>query len=111
MLNFISEAISKFSSFVKSIQAKQFLPMVMIGFVLLTINVAPSRQETQQAIKKLDQTVHQKDSTRPKQLENGNNKPVKQMSSFGTYKTNWRAVGRSCPRNGFHVFRHSQKKF
>lgn len=66
MLNFISEAISKFNSFVKSIQAKQFLPMVMIGFVLLTINVTPSRQETRQAIKKLDQTVHQKDSTRPK---------------------------------------------
>ncbi len=67
MLNSISEAISKFHSFVKSIQAKKFLmSIVMIGFVLLTINVAPSRQETQQAINKLDQTVHQEDSTRPK---------------------------------------------
>jgi len=66
MLNSISHAIAKFFSFFKSLQVKQVFPIMLIGFLLLSINVAPSRRETQQVIKKLDQTVHEEDSTRPK---------------------------------------------
>jgi len=66
MLNFISQAIAKFFSFFKSLQVRQLLPIVLVGFLILNISAAPNRSETQQAIKKLDQTVHQEDSTRPK---------------------------------------------
>jgi len=90
MLNFISQAIAKFFSFFKSLQVKQFLPIVLIGFLLLNISAAPSRRETQQAIKKLDQTVHQEDSTRPKttgeweqQYRETEGRPVERIKRIG----------------------------
>ena len=90
MLNFIAQAIAKFNSLLKTISVKQFLPIVMIGFVLLTLNVAPSRNETQQAIKKLDQTVHQEDSNRPKttgeweqQARETEDRPVERIKRIG----------------------------
>lgn len=69
MLSFISQAIAKFFSFFKSLQVRQFLPIVLIGFLLLTTSATPSRNETQQVIKKLDETVHQEDSIIPKTTE------------------------------------------
>ncbi|MCY7334175.1 MAG: hypothetical protein LH649_16310 [Pseudanabaena sp. CAN_BIN31] len=90
MLNFISQAIAKFFSFFKSLQVKQFLPIVLIGFLLLNISAAPSRRETQQVIKKLDQTVHQEDSTRPKttgeweqQYRETEGRPVERIKRIG----------------------------
>ncbi len=90
MLNFISQAIAKFFSFFKSLQVKPFLPIVLIGFLLLTISAEPSRLETQQAIKKLDQTVHQEDSIRPKttgeweqQAREVEGRPVERLKRIG----------------------------
>jgi len=90
MLNFISQAIAKFFSFFKSLQVQQFLPIVLIGFLLISTSAAPSRNETQQAIKKLDQTVHQEDSTRPKttgeweqQAREVEGRPVERLKRIG----------------------------
>ena len=90
MLNFISQTIAKFFSFFKNLQVKQFLPIVLVGFLILSINDGPSRSETQQAIKKLDQTVHQEDSTRPKttgeweqQAREVKGRPVERLKRIG----------------------------
>lgn len=90
MLNSIPHAIAKFFSFFKSLQLKQFLPIVLVGFLLLTTNVTPSRSETKQAIKQIDQTVHQGDSTRPKtsgeweqQAREVEGRPVERLKRIG----------------------------
>jgi hypothetical protein len=90
MLNFIAEAIANFSSFLKNLQVKKFLPITLVGFILLTINVTPSRNETQEAIKNLDQTVHQEDSKRPKtageweqQFRETEDRPVERLKRIG----------------------------
>ena len=90
MLNFISQAIAKFFSFFKSRQVKQFLPIVLISFLILSINPSPSRSETKQTIKKLDQTVHQEDSIRPKttgeweqQSRETEGRPVERLKRIG----------------------------
>lgn len=90
MLNFISQAIAKFFSFFKSLQVKQFLPIVLIGFLLLTTSATPSHGETQQAIKQIDETVHQDDSTRPKttgeweqQFRETEDRPIERIKRIG----------------------------
>jgi hypothetical protein len=63
--NLISKAIARVSSLLKELQIKQFLAVVLVGFLLLTTNAAPDRK--QQAVsQKLDEVVHQNDSQRPK---------------------------------------------
>lgn len=63
MLNFISEVITKVSSLLNMLQAKQFLSIVLVGFLLLTTNV---KQDVGNPISKMfDKIVHQDDSQRP----------------------------------------------
>ncbi|NUN63330.1 hypothetical protein HCU40_00905 [Pseudanabaena biceps] len=90
MLNFISQAIAKFFSFFKSLHVKQSLPIVLVGFLLLTTSAVPSRSETKQAIKQIDETVHQDDSTRPKtsgeweqQAREVEGRPVERLKRIG----------------------------
>ncbi len=65
MANLISSTISHISNVFKQFQVKRFLAVALIGFVLLTTNVAP--QNSSKAItNKINEIVHQDDSERPK---------------------------------------------
>lgn len=65
MTNLISRAISHISSLLKEFQVKRFLAVVFVGFVVLTANVGTDRG-AQAITKRIDETVHQGDSQRPK---------------------------------------------
>ena len=65
MTNLIASAISSLNSLLKSIQVKQLLSVVLLGFFLLTTNVDSDRS-TRKMYQKVDETVHQIDSERPK---------------------------------------------
>lgn len=65
MINLISGAINQINSLLKVVQIKQFLSVVMVGFLVLTTNVAMGH-DTKAGIKQVDKTAHQIDSTRPK---------------------------------------------
>lgn len=65
MTNMISRAVTRISSLLKKLQVVRFLSIVLVGFLLLTTNVAQDRN-TQAVTKKLDEVVHQDNSQRPK---------------------------------------------
>jgi hypothetical protein len=65
MKNLISSAIAQISSLLNGFQAKRFLAVVAVGFLLLTTNVdsaSNSRAIAEQVLEK----AHQTDSVRPK---------------------------------------------
>lgn len=65
MANLISKTIAHISNLLKGLQVKRFLAVVLVGFLLLTTNVAP--QDTAKALtEKIDEAVHQDGSQRPK---------------------------------------------
>lgn len=65
MKNLISRAIAGVSSVLKELQVKQFLAVVLVGFLLLTTNSA-LEGNNRALTEKIDQAVHQDDSQRPK---------------------------------------------
>jgi hypothetical protein len=65
MPNFISEMTAKISSFVKSMQVNQFLPMFLV-FSLLLGNHLVSAVDSKAVTEKLNEVVQQNDSERPK---------------------------------------------
>lgn len=69
MINLTSRAINHISSLVKMFQIKHFLAVVLVGFLLLTTNVniaLASESSNPAATKRVEQLVHQNDSSRPK---------------------------------------------
>jgi hypothetical protein len=66
MLNFINEAIARFKSLFSRLQVKQFLPMFLVGFVLLTINNDLVPLDNQRLGRKLNNEIHQDGELRPK---------------------------------------------
>ena len=67
MTNLISRAIAHISVLLKELQVKRFLAVVLVGFILLTTNVAPGRN-SQAVTEKIKEAVHQDDSQRPKTI-------------------------------------------
>lgn len=67
MTNLISGTIARIASFLNAFQVKRFLAVVFVGFLVLTANVSNDRG-AQAITKKIDQTVHQGDSQRPKTM-------------------------------------------
>lgn len=67
MKNLISRAIAHINSFLNELQVKRFLAVVLVGFLLLSTNVAPESSNPA-AAKIIDELVHQEpnDSQRPK---------------------------------------------
>lgn len=65
MKSLIVGAISHIRSFLKSLQAKQFVAVVLVGFLFLTTGVDSGRSG-QSITNKIDKVVHQGDSQRPK---------------------------------------------
>jgi hypothetical protein len=65
MKNLIFRAVAKANSLLNRFQAKQFLSVVLVGFLVLTSPIASGRN-VQAVEKRLDQVIHQDDSTRPK---------------------------------------------
>lgn len=67
MTNLISSAIARISSLLKGFQVKQFLTVVLVGFLLLTTNVGPEGNNPG-LTKKINDIAHQNDSDRPKTI-------------------------------------------
>jgi uncharacterized membrane protein YfhO len=67
MTNLISGAIASVSSLFQRFQIKQFLAVVLVGFLLLTTSVDAGRSSRAIA-KEIDKAAHQDDSQRPKTL-------------------------------------------
>lgn len=65
MANLISKTIAQIGNVVKELQVKRFLAVVLVGFLLLTTNVA-QEHSSKALTEKIDQVVHQNDSQRPK---------------------------------------------
>lgn len=66
MANLISSTISHISNVLKQFQVKRFLAVALVGFVLLTTNVAAEHGSNKALTNKIDELVHQDDSQRPK---------------------------------------------
>ncbi|MBX9258939.1 hypothetical protein H1Q63_34320 [Desmonostoc muscorum CCALA 125] len=65
MTNLISKATSHISSLLKGLQVKRFLAVVLVGFLVLTTNMA-SGYSNQDLGQRVRQQVQQDDSRRPK---------------------------------------------
>lgn len=65
MTNLFSKLISAVTSIFGTLQVKRFLAMALVGVLLLTTNVDPNRN-AQATINKIDQTLNQSNSDRPK---------------------------------------------
>lgn len=65
MTNLIARVNDGISSFLKELQVKRFLAVVLVGFLLLTTNVETGGNN-QALTKKIDDIAHQTDSVRPK---------------------------------------------
>ncbi|MBD2461399.1 hypothetical protein H6G89_10100 [Oscillatoria sp. FACHB-1407] len=71
MINLISNAIATLSSFLRKLQVKQLLSVVLVGIVLLTVSADPShgdRKQNRGLDKRVSDTAHQIDSERPKTM-------------------------------------------
>ncbi|MBG1267834.1 hypothetical protein [Nostoc sp. WHI] len=67
MINLISRTVSYISSLLKGLQVKPFLAVVLVGFVVLTTNVAPG--ENNKALKeRVRELIQQDDSQRPRTI-------------------------------------------
>jgi len=67
MINLISRTVSYISSLLKGLQVKPFLAVVLVGFVVLTTNVAPG--ENNKGLKeRVREQIQQDDSQRPRTI-------------------------------------------
>ncbi|MEH2367979.1 hypothetical protein [Nostoc sp.] len=67
MINLISRTISHISSLLKGLQIKGFLAVVIVGFLVLTTNVAPGQNNT--GLKeRVREQIQQDDSQRPRTI-------------------------------------------
>jgi hypothetical protein len=66
MPNLISSTIAHISNLFKKIQVKRFLAVVLVGFLVLTTNAAPTERNAKALTNKIDELVHNNDSQRPK---------------------------------------------
>jgi hypothetical protein len=65
MLNMITQVMIQIGNWFKQLQVRQFLSAVVVGLILL--NTVPANDQASKAtIDKLDRTVHQENSDRPK---------------------------------------------
>jgi hypothetical protein len=65
MLNLIFGLIAKLGTMFNSLHLKQFVPMILVGFVLLTTNVVPDVASSS-AIDRLERKMQQENPDRPK---------------------------------------------
>lgn len=65
MTNLISRTTTYISSLLKGLQVKRFLAVVLVGFLLLTTNAAPGRDNTSLK-ERVREQVEQNDAQRPK---------------------------------------------
>ena len=65
MKNLISGTIAHISSLLKGLQVKQLLSIVFVGFILLTTNVNPGKND-QPLPANLRESINQNDADRPK---------------------------------------------
>jgi hypothetical protein len=65
MKDLIFGAIAKIGTWFSNIQVKQFVPIILVGLVLLTTNVEPDLAD-KATIDKLDRMTHREDPQRPK---------------------------------------------
>lgn len=65
MINLISRSIDRITSLLKGLQVKQLLTVVFVGFLLLTTNVDPGKND-QALPAKLRDRIDQNDADRPK---------------------------------------------
>ncbi len=70
MLSLISRTISKISYFINKFQVKQFLPIFIVGLMLLATNGSPSLSNpdlsTKKSINRINDLVQTENSERPK---------------------------------------------
>ncbi len=67
MINLISRTVSYISSLLKGLQVKSFLAVVLVGFVVLTMNVAPG-QNNKALKERVRDLIEQDDSQRPRTI-------------------------------------------
>lgn len=67
MANFISNTIAQINGLLKKVQVKQFLAVVLVGFLVMTSNVVP-KDSNKALTNKINEVVHQDDSQRPKTI-------------------------------------------
>lgn len=65
MTNLISRTFARIGFLLKELQVKRFLAAVLVGFLVLTTNIAFG-QNTEALTNKIDRTAHQDGSDRPK---------------------------------------------
>jgi hypothetical protein len=65
MKNLMVNAIATLRSWLQGFQVKQFLAVVLVGFVVLATQADPGRK-AEAISKKINEKVHQSDSQRPK---------------------------------------------
>ena len=70
MISLISKTISKIGYFINNFQVKQFLPIVIVGMMLLTTNGSPSLSNpdlsTRKSVDRINDLVQTENSERPK---------------------------------------------
>lgn len=65
MNNLISKTFDRIGSLLKELEVKRFLAAVLVGFLVLTTNIAFG-QNPEALTNKIDKVAHQDDSQRPK---------------------------------------------
>ncbi|MBN3897481.1 MAG: hypothetical protein HWQ41_20055 [Nostoc sp. NOS(2021)] len=65
MINLISRTISHISSLLKGLQIKSFLPVILVGFLMLTTNVGYGHNDKGLG-ERVREQIQQDDSQRPK---------------------------------------------
>lgn len=82
MINQIFRAIDGISFILRKLQIKQFVSVVLVGFLLLTTNLA-YESSNPAVTDKINQLVHQNDSPRPKTTGEWNKEARKTENSPG----------------------------
>lgn len=94
MISLISKTISKIGYFISKFQVKQFLPIVIVGVMLLTTNGSPSLSNpglsTRKSVDRLNDLVQSENSERPKttgewnqQADETKGRPGEKMKRIG----------------------------
>ncbi|MBD2299833.1 hypothetical protein H6G80_31600 [Nostoc sp. FACHB-87] len=66
MIHLISQVFSRINSLLNQFQVKQFVAVVLVGFLVLTTNANIERGNTKAVTRELDRVVHQDKADRPK---------------------------------------------
>lgn len=89
MQSLISGSIAKISSLFDWLQIKQFLSIVMVGFMLLATNVDPDLA-TESTVERLDNMIQKENPERPKttaqwkqQARETKDKPIEKIKRIG----------------------------